>query len=93
MRRAAKRDDNHAEIVAALRKAGALVLDLGAVGGGCPDLLTYSYSGFRLLEIKDGAKPPSDRKLTPDQVKFHAVWPVSVVTSVQEAIEAVFPPR
>lgn len=91
MRRAAKRDDNHAEIVAALRKAGGLVLDLGAVGGGCPDLLVWRAGVFKLLEVKDGAKSASRRELTPDQVKFHAIWPVTVVCSVDEAISAIFP--
>lgn len=94
MRRAAKVDANHAEIVKALRSAGCWVLDLSAVGQGCPDLLvhgpTYSWD-FRLIEIKDGNKPPSARKLTPAQIEFHAGCrgPVVVVNSVAEALAAV----
>ena len=44
-----------------------------------------------MLEVKDGSKPPSDRELTPDQVKWHIAWrgQVAVVTSVEEAIAAV----
>jgi hypothetical protein len=42
-----------------------------------------------LLEVKDGAKPPSARKLTPEQEEWHRHWPVAVVTSVDEALRAV----
>lgn len=88
MRRAAKRDDNHADIVSALRRTGCLVLDLGAVGRGCPDLLIRRRvdGELILIEIKDGSKPPSERKLTPDQVKFHRDWPVRIVESVEDAL-------
>lgn len=91
MRRAAKVDANHAEIVRTLRSAGCGVLSLAAVGNGCPDLLVhgpfYPWKHF-LLEVKDGSKPPSARKLTPDQEKFHAEWKgwIHVVTSVDEAL-------
>lgn len=93
MRRKAKRDDNHADVVKALRAAGCWVLDLAAVGKGCPDLLvhgpTYPWD-FRMLEIKDGSKPPSERKLTPDQVVFHTGCrgPIVVVNSPAEALAA-----
>lgn len=88
MRRAAKKDRNHPEIVKALRGAGCKVLDLGAVGNGCPDLLVNRGPETRFLEVKDGKKPPSARKLTPDQVEFHREWEgrVFVVTSVDEAL-------
>lgn len=91
MRRAARRDKNHQEIVAALRKAGCTVLDLGAVGCGCPDLLVGWAGVLTLLEVKDGAKPPSARKLTDDQRIFHAVWAecrIAIVTTPEEAIAA-----
>lgn len=91
MRRAAKRDANHAAIVAALRRCGCLVLDLGAVGNGCPDLLVNWAGVLTLLEVKDSAKPPSARKLTDDQLLFHAVWAearLAVVTTPEEAIAA-----
>lgn len=92
MRRAAKRDRNHPEIVKALRDAGCFVVDLGAVGNGCPDLLAHGPSypwRWAMLEIKDGQKYASARKLTPDQVKFHdgCKGPTYVVTSVTQALE------
>ena len=92
MRRAAKVDDNQAEIVKALRKIGCSVQVLSSVGEGCPDLLV-GYRGVNyLLEVKDGSKPPSHRKLTPDQISWHGRWrgKVSVVGSVDEAIMAVW---
>lgn len=93
VRRAAKRDDNHGEIVKALCQAGCWVLDLAGVGDGCPDLLVHGpvYPwDFRLLEIKDGSKPPSARKLTPDQIDFHAGCrgPIFIVNSPAEALAA-----
>ena len=90
MRRAAKADANQPEIVAALRAAGVTVQPLHTVGSGCPDLLC----GFRgvnvILEVKDGSLPPSARKLTPDQVQWHADWKgqCAVVTSAEEALAA-----
>ena len=89
---AARVDANHAAIVAALRKIGALVTDLSGVGRGVPDILVWFRGLWSLLEIKDGAKPPSARKLTDDQAKWHAVHKdarVFIVTSEEEAIAAV----
>jgi Holliday junction resolvase len=91
LRRAAKVDANQAEIVAALRAVGATVTPLHAVGQGCPDILA-GYGGLNfLLEVKDGAKPPSARKLTPDQVSWHDTWrgQVAVASSVKEALKII----
>lgn len=88
MRRIAKVDANQPEIVAALRKAGASVTLLSQVGGGCPDLLVGIAGVNLLMEVKDGSKPLSARKLTPDQVEWHQSWRGQsvVVSSVEEAI-------
>ena len=93
-RRASKVDRNQSEIVLALRKVGATVHPLHAVGFGCPDLLV-GYRGQNLLmEVKDGELPPSARRLTPDQIGFHSLWrgQVAVVKSVDEAITALAGP-
>lgn len=86
-------DANHSQIVDALRRAGARVQSLAAVGGGCPDLLVAFRGAWYVLEIKDGAKPPSHRMLTPDEARWHAdfggVAPVFVVTSVEEALRII----
>jgi hypothetical protein len=43
------------------------------------------------LEVKDGRKAQSDRKLTHDQVEWHDSWrgQVAVVNSVDQALRAV----
>ena len=87
-RRAAKVDASHAAIVKALRRGGASVCSLAAVGTGCPDLLvgvpTATGGETHLVEVKDGAKPPSRRGLPRFQVQFHADWrgaPIAVIAS------------
>ena len=96
MRRAAKVDANHAEIVKALRDAGCGVVDMAPMGKGVPDLLVHppTFPACRIpvfLEIKDGKKPPSARKLTPAQLKFHSEWKgyVFVVENIEQALRAV----
>ena len=87
--RAARVDANQAEIVEALRKAGASVQLLHTVGDGCPDLLVGYSSKTALLEIKDGAKPMSAQKLTPDQQEWHAGWKggtLAIVRDVEGAL-------
>jgi hypothetical protein len=80
MRRAARVDANHAEIVAAFRKCGCQVLDLSRVGGGCPDLLVRTnFGALILIEVKDGSKSPSRRALTPMEAGFCNRWDVHIV--------------
>lgn len=91
-RRAAKVDANHNLIVAALRTAGASVQSLAAVGHGVPDILVGIAGETYLLEIKDGSKPASQRKLTDDQTVWHSTWrgkPVVVVETEADALRAI----
>lgn len=37
-----------------------------------------------LIEVKDGSKAPSKRKLTADQAEWHKRWPVAVVERVED---------
>lgn len=93
MRIAAKIDANQNEIVKALRQVGCTVQSLASTGKGVPDLLVACPTGcLYLMELKDGNKPPSARKLTPDQVKWHAEWnsEVHIVLSAEQAIDIVF---
>ena len=93
IRRAAKVDANQEDIVKALRAVGCSVLSLAAMGKGCPDLLVATPFTRRtfLMEIKDGEKIPSKRRLKPTQTKFHAEWrgSIVVVMSVEEALSAI----
>lgn len=84
MRRAARVDSNHAAIVGALRACGAQVLSLAPIGRGCPDLLVFHRGRLMLVEVKNGAKPPSARGLTPMQEQWHRLWPVEVVMSAEQ---------
>lgn len=93
-RRAARVDDNHGDIRAAYRAVGAVVEDTSGVGDGFSDLVVSYRDQVYLVEVKDGSKPPSARKLTPDQVKFHARQlsagvVVHVVTSVDDALAVI----
>lgn len=89
-RYAAKIDANQPEIVEGLRKAGATVTPTHAAGEGFPDLAVGYRGSNYLLEVKDGSKPPSKRKLTPDQVEWHDKWrgQVCVVNNLDEALDA-----
>ena len=92
MRRAAKVDANQGVIVDALRKAGAFVEPMHAVGSGFPDLCVGYRGETHLLEVKDGRKPPSARGLTDMQIRWHALWrgrPVQIVNDVNEALAAI----
>ena len=91
MRRAAKVDSNHREIVQALRRAGVAVQDLSAVGRGVPDLLCARAGLNVLLEVKrPKAKGQSAGTLTDEQIAWIDRWPtdVHVVTSPEEALRA-----
>lgn len=91
MRRNARVDANQPEIVAALRAVGASVLHMHELGRGAPDL-ACGYRGQNFfLEIKDGSKPPSARRLTPKEREWHQSWwgQVAVVNTPEEALEAI----
>jgi len=91
VRRAAKVDLNHGEVVKALQAIGASVQSLAAVGKGCPDILVGLAGRNWIIEIKDGSKCPSERKLNDKQVEWHRLWrgQVHTVTSSLEAVELV----
>lgn len=66
---------------------------LSRMGRGVPDLLVGTPRGrLVLLEVKDGSKPPSVRKLTPDQREWHQRWrryPIFIVENIRDALIAV----
>ena len=85
-------DANQAEIVDALRKAGATVQDLHEVGKGCPDILvgyyTYEYCDLTEVNILMEIKAPGG-KLNKREQEWHNSWrgQVVVVHSIEEALE------
>ena len=89
MRRAMRVDANQEQIVSALRARGAGVRVISQ-GDGIPDLLV-GYRGYTILmEVKDGQKVPSARKLTLAEQKFFDDWQggmLVIVNSVEEALE------
>ena len=90
MRKAARVDENQAEIVAALRKIGASVWIIGL-----PVDLLVGFRGRTMpMEIKTltGKRNPKAKGYTPLQESFLATWmggPVATVTDVEGAIRAV----
>ena len=93
MRRAARTDENQTEIVIALRKRGAIVLITSQLKN-CFDCLVCFNGSTYMVEIKDGNKPKSARKLTPGELEFKAkVESVgcvyNVVNSIDEAIDLI----
>ncbi len=86
-RRATRRDANEADIVDALRAAGCNVERLDQP----VDLLVGRAGVNYLLEVKDGTRRPSERKLTDEQEEFFKVWRGQVlkVESPEDALRAV----
>ena len=91
MRRNARVDSNQKEIVEALRKAGASVLIVSMLKN-CFDILVGFKGVNFIMEIKDGSKPPSQRKLTEGEAKFKESWrggPYYIVYSIEEALKII----
>ena len=87
--RAKKVDANQKSVVDSLRERGFSVAVTSALGKGFPDLIV-GKNGFNLMvELKDGNKPPSARKLTPDEVEFHNSWlgKIVVANNVDEILK------
>ena len=88
---ARRQDSNACQIVEALTAAGWYCLDTSRAGFGAPDCLAVRGGRLVPIEIKDGSKPPSARRLTPAEQAVHDAFaaagvPIVVVTSVHEAL-------
>jgi hypothetical protein len=84
-------DANQSLIVRELRAVGATVQSLADLGKGAPDLLVGWRGKNWLIEIKDWKQPPSKRRLTPDEKKWHQTWngQVNVVETFDEALKII----
>ncbi len=86
MRRAAKVDGNHRQVVAAFKALGCTVQSLAAVGKGVPDLLVACAGLNHLVEVKNPKQPQNKRKLRDSQVVWASTWraPRHLVESVED---------
>jgi Holliday junction resolvase len=71
LRKRPRLDSNHNEIRQALEKMGWGVKSMAGVGDGFVDLLAVKAGRIVLIEVKDGDKVPSKRKLTEDECETH----------------------
>jgi hypothetical protein len=78
--RAKRIDDNQNDLINQIRKIpGVSVHITSALGNGFVDAVIGRNGQNFLAEIKDPAKPPSQRKLTDAEEKFHSEWKGQVV--------------
>jgi Holliday junction resolvase len=86
-RRAARTDANHKEIVKAFRDLGWSVQDISQLKNCC-DLFVSKAGRTIAVEVKDGSKPPSARKLSEGEIKFMEMWQgeYSVVLCIDDVI-------
>lgn len=91
--KARRSDGNQSELVRQMRKIGLSVQILSGVGDNCPDLLVGTKGKNYLFEVKDPAKPPSQRKLRPGQETFFRTWQGQVhkVETIEDVIKIIQP--
>lgn len=91
MKKYGRVDANQPEIDSAFEKLGCSVAKISSMGDGIPDRIIGIRGVNLLVEVKDGKKPPSKRKLTEQQEKFHSEWKgsVNIVKSVDDAINLI----
>jgi hypothetical protein len=91
VRRAARVDGNHEQIVRGLRKFGVWVHSTAPLGDGFPDAIAHWDGRFTLLEIKDPSQEPARRRLNEKESAFFATCPgrKAVVETLGEALIAV----
>ena len=85
-------DSNHSEIVAALRKAGAVVIDIHTVPGAL-DLIVAHRGELHIMEVKRGVINPR-LHLTPKESKTidalaHVGVQAILVTSAEQALKRI----
>lgn len=81
MRKKGRTDGNQTLIVKQLRQLGYSVYITSMVGSGFPDLVIGKHNKNYLVELKDGSKPLSQRKLTDAEVDFIDKWQGTVIVA------------
>ena len=89
-RRAAKVDANQKEIVKTFRDLGWAVLIVSQLKNCC-DIVVSRNGRTVAVEIKDGSKVPSARKLTEGELKFKDSWQgeYALIESVDDVMNLV----
>jgi len=90
MKKYGRTDGNQTPLIKELRKIpGLKVLILSSVGDGCPDFCVGWMGENYLFEAKNPDMPPSKRRLTPDEKRFHAQWTgqVDVVLTLRDVLD------
>lgn len=77
------KDRNHNDVVARFEQWGATVFETPEVGAGFTDLVVGLCGITLLVEVKDGERPPSERKLRDTQQKFADTWKGGPVLTVE----------
>jgi hypothetical protein len=86
--RARRKDANHNIVADHVQRAGFSFLDTSALGRGFPDGVAGRAGFACLVEIKDGDKCASKRKLTPAEERVRSLWtgPYVIATSPVDAV-------
>ena len=84
-------DDNQKQICKAFRDLGWSYEHTHTIGDGFPDGVAGHKKRNYLIEIKDGSKPKSQKKLTPEEEKFHQAWKgqICIIESVEDVVKFV----
>lgn len=85
-------DANHWAVFKTFKQLGWCVISTADLGGGFPDLVAAKRGVLKLIEVKDGKKRPSARKLTPCEADYHQMMaaagcPVVIIESEQQVID------
>lgn len=87
--RARKVDRNQSDLVSLMRRIpGIKVKPTHMVGDGFTDVVVGFRGRTYLFEIKDPSQPPSKRRLTPDEQKFHQEWTghIAVIETIDDVL-------
>ena len=87
-----KTDANHKEIMEQCRQIPNLsVFSTHTIGKGFPDIVVGYKGKNYLFEIKNKKKTKSQKKLTPDEEKFHFTWngQINIVESIFDIINLI----
>ena len=89
-RRAARKDANHNEITDLFISMGWSVLDISQLKNAC-DAFVSKGPRTIAIEIKDGKKPPSQRKLSKGESEFKDSWngEWALIESTEDAIKLI----